>query len=125
MLKGTKKERYRWLRPILEGDMTIKAMAKAYPFSERTLKYWLAGYRKHGLEGLTAKSTMSKTQPRETTIRIRERIIEMRKETRLSALKLKWYLTEQGINIHQRIIGKIIKALFGVYWPVFFIIPYL
>jgi len=110
MPKNTQEERYRWLRPVLDGDMTIKAMSKACPFSERTLKYWITSYRKSGIEGLKAKSTRPKTQPRETAIRIRERIIELRKETRLGALKLKWYLAEQGIDIHQRTIGKILKT---------------
>ncbi len=109
MPKDTKEERYRWLRPILDEDMTIKALAKVSPFSERTLKYWLSSYRKSGIEGLAAKSTRPKAQPRETTIRIREKIIELRKETKLGALKLKWYLTEQGINIHHRTIGKVLK----------------
>jgi len=109
MPKDTKEERYRWLRPILDEDMTIKALTKVSPFSERTIKYWLANYRKSGIEGLRAKSTRPKTQPRETTIRIRERIIELRRETRFSALKLKWYLAEQGIDIHHRTIGKILK----------------
>jgi len=89
MPKDTKEERYRWLRPILDEDMTIKALAKVSPFSERTLKYWLSSYRKSGIEGLAAKSTRPKAQPRETTIRIREKIIELRKETKLGALKLK------------------------------------
>jgi len=109
MPKNTQEERYRWLRPILDGDMTIRALAKVSPFSERTLKYWLAGYRKSGTEGLSAKSTRPKSQPQETPIRVKERVIELRKETNLGALKLKWYLEEEGINLHHRTIGKILK----------------
>lgn len=109
MPKDTKEERYRWLRPILDGDMTIKALAKVSPFSERTIKYWLASYRKYGLEGLSAKSTRPKSQPKETAIRVKERIIELRRETKFSALKLHWQLREEGINIHPRTIGKILK----------------
>lgn len=109
MPKDTKEERYRWLRPILDKDMTIKALAKASPFSERTLKYWLANYRESGMEGLAAISTRPKSQPEETAIRVKERIIDLRKETRFSALKLKWYLAEEGIAVHPRTIGKILK----------------
>lgn len=109
MPKDTKEERYRWLKSILDEGMTIKALAKVSPFFERTLKYWLNSYRKSGIEGLAAKSTRPKTQPRETTIRIREKIIELRKETKLGALKLRWYLAEQDINIHHRTLGKVLK----------------
>lgn len=109
MPKDTKEERYRWLKPILDKDITIKALAKVCPFSERTLKYWLASYRRSGIEGLATKSTRPKSNPKETGIRIKERIIELRKETSLGALKLKWYLAEEGVTVHHRTIGKILK----------------
>jgi hypothetical protein len=79
MLNSTKQEKYRWIKPILEGEITIKGMAKICLFSERALKYWLANYRKYGLEGLENRSTRPKTHPRETPIRIKERVIELRK----------------------------------------------
>lgn len=109
MPKNTQEERYRWLKPILDEDITIKALAKVCPFSERTLKYWLANYRKCGMIGLSAKSTRPRSNPKETPIRIKERIIELRKESKIGALKLKWYLAEEGITVHHRTIGKIIK----------------
>lgn len=109
MPNSTQEEKYRWIKPILEGKISIKDMAKVSPFSERALKYWLAAYRKYGLEGLKNKSTRPKTHPRETPIRIKERIIELRKETKKCALKLKWDLEEEGINLHYQTIHKIIK----------------
>ena len=109
MPNSTQEERYRWIRPILDGDITIKNMAKVCPFSERALKYWLAAYYAGGMEGLIPKSTKPKSHPDETPIRIKERVIEIRKETRLSALKLHWKLEKENIIIHERTIGKIIK----------------
>jgi len=110
MPNSTKEEKYRWIKPILEDEITIKDMAKICPFSERALKYWLAAYRKYGLEGLQNKSTRPKTHPRETPIRIKERIIELRRERKQCALKLQWDLEEEGIKIHYRTIGKILKV---------------
>ncbi len=52
MPKSTKEEKYRWIKPILNGEMTIKLMAAVCPFSERALKYWLADFREHGIAGL-------------------------------------------------------------------------
>lgn len=109
MPNSTQEEKYRWIKPILEGEISIKDMAKVCPFSERSLKYWLANYRKHGPKGLQNKSTRPKTHPRETPIRIKERVIELRKEKKKCALKLKWDLEEEGINIHFQTIQKILK----------------
>ena len=109
MPNSTQEEKYRWIKPILNKEITIKDMAKVCPFSERALKYWIANYRKHGLEGLQNISTRPKTHPKETPIRIKERIIELRKERKRCALKLKWDLEEEGIDIHYQTIQKIIK----------------
>lgn len=110
MPKSTKEEKYRWIKPILVKEISIKDMAKVCPFSERSIKYWLAGYREYGLEGLENKSTRPKSNPREIPIRLKERIIELRKRKKQCALKLKWDLEEEGINIHFQTIQKIIKA---------------
>jgi len=110
MPKDTKEERLRWIKPILNKEIRIKTLSKISPFSERTIKYWLSSYRRHGIEGLKAKSTRPRSHPKETPIRVKERIIELRKETRLSALKLKWQLEDESILIHQRTIGKILKT---------------
>jgi len=80
MPNSTQEEKSRWIKPILEGEITIKDMAKVCPFSERALKYWLALYRSYGIEGLRNRSTRPKTHPKETPIRIKERILELRKE---------------------------------------------
>lgn len=110
MPKTTSEEKYRWIKPILDGNIKIKDMVKVCPFSERSLKYWLADYRKLGIEGLVNKSRRPKGQPNETPIRIKERVIELRKETKLCALKLHWQLQDEGVSLDTRTIGKIIKV---------------
>jgi len=110
MPQNIQEERYRWIRPILKGEMTIKATVRFAPFSERTLKYWLSRYREKGLEGLRIESRRPKSQPNETPIRIKERIIELRKDSKKCALKLQWDLADEGIIINERTIGKILKT---------------
>lgn len=110
MPKSTKEEKYRWIKPILNKETSIKQMAKICPFSERSLKYWLANFKANGLEGLENKSTRPKSQPNETPIRIKERVIELRKETKLCSKKLNYKLKKENILIHDRTIGKIIKT---------------
>jgi len=110
MPKSTKEEKYRWIKPILDKEITIKQMAAVCPFSERALKYWLSNFRADGLTGLENRSTRPKSQPNETPIRIKERIIELRLDTRLCAKKLNYKLKKEDIKIDTRTIGKIIKT---------------
>jgi transposase InsO family protein len=110
MPKSTKEEKFRWIKPILDGEISIRNMAKVGPFSERSLKYWLADFREFGLDGLENKSRRPKTNPKETPIRIKEKVIELRKETKLCAKKLKWKLDKENIVLHKNAIHKIIKA---------------
>lgn len=109
MPKNTQEERFRWIKPILNKEISIKKMSKICPFSERTLKYWLVSYKNYGIRGLTLKSRRPKTQPNETAIRIKERIIELRKQTELCAQKLNYKLAKEHIYVSTRLIGKIIK----------------
>lgn len=110
MPNTTQEEKYRWIKPILDKQLNIKNMALVCPFSERAIKYWLSAYRKHGFEGLINKSTRPKSQPNETPIRIKERVLELRNEYDKCALKLHWELEREGISIHARTIGKILKT---------------
>ena len=109
MPKSTKEEKFRWIKPILDKEISIKDMAKVCPFSERSLKYWLAAFNKFGVNGLENKSRRPKTNPRETPIRIKERIIELRRGKNECALKIQWDLEDEGIDIHFQTIQKIIK----------------
>jgi len=109
MPKSTKEEKFRWIKPILDKEIPIKNMAKVCPFSERSLKNWLAAFRKFGMEGLENKSTRPKTNPNETPIRIKEHIIEIRKDKHQCAKKIMWDLQDRGLNIHFQTIQKIIK----------------
>ena len=110
MPKSTKEEKFRWIKPILDKEISIKNMVKICPFSERSLKYWLSNYRKRGLDGLENKLRRPKSNPKETPIRIKERVIELRKETNLCAKKLNWRLKKEGVFVLTSVIGKILKA---------------
>ncbi len=109
MPKSTKEEKFRWIKPILDKEISIKSMAKVCPFSERSLKYWITNYKEHGMDGLENKSRRPKTNPNETPIRIKEKIIELRKDRKQCALKIMWDLQDEGINMHFQTIQKIIK----------------
>ena len=110
MPQNITEERLRWVRPLVDKEVKLKDLVKVCPYSERSLKRWLHSYRKHGSVGLTPKSTKPKTNPKETPIWMKELILEKRKRTKLCAQKIHWKLKKEGLNIHTRTIGKILKA---------------
>lgn len=109
MAKTIKEERLRWVLPIAYRQVRLVDVAKVCPYSKRTLERWLAKCKKCGDWSLTPKSTEPKTQPRETPIWIKERIVSIRKKTKKCARKIHWQLKKEGVSIHERTIGKILK----------------
>lgn len=109
MATTIKEERLRWVLPVVVGKMKLKEVAVLCPHGKRSLERWVAMYKKGGEEALEPKSTEPKTQPRETPIWIKERVIEVRKKTKKCALKIHWQLEKEGIIIDGRTVGKILK----------------
>ncbi len=110
MSKNIKEERLRWVLPVYQKQIRLVDAVKVCPYSQRSLERWLTAYRQHGEVGLEPKSTRPKSNPKETPIRIKERVIQLRKETKLAALKIHWKLEKEEVWIHERTIGKILKA---------------
>lgn len=110
MAKTIKEERLRWVLPIANKEIRLVDAAKVCPYGKRSLERWLTAYRQGGETALEPKSTKPKSQPNETPIRIKERLIEIRKQTKKCAKKIKWQLEAEGILIDTRTIGKILKA---------------
>jgi len=109
MAKTIKEERLRWILPIINKEVKLVDVAKFCPYSKRSLERWCRAYRENGASGLEPKTTRPKTNPNETPIRNKEKIIELRKTTNLCAKKLHWKLKKNGLIIPERTIGKIIK----------------
>ena len=109
MTKTIKEEKLRWVLPIIQKEVRLVDVVKICPHGQRSLERWMALYRQGGEEALEPKSTEPKTQERETPIWIKERVVEVRKKTKKCALKIHWQLKKEGILIHERTIGKILK----------------
>lgn len=109
MATTIKEERLRWVLPIADGTVKLVDTAKVCPYSKRSLERWVREYKKHGVKGLEPKSTEPKKYRVETTIRLKEKIISIRKKTKKCSLKIHWQLEKEGILIHERTIGKILK----------------
>jgi len=109
MTQTIQQERYLWIKPLIQKKLTYAEVLKTCPHSKRSLERWVSLYKHGGIEALQPLSTESKTQKKETSIDLKEQIITLRKQTGLCALKLHWRLKKDGIDIHPRTIGKILK----------------
>lgn len=109
MTKTIKEERLRWVLPIVRKELRLVDVAKVCPYGQRTLERWVANYKQYGEAGVEPKSTARKTQQNETPIRIKEQVIEFRRQTKKCALKLHWQMEKEGIYVPPRTIGAILK----------------
>jgi transposase InsO family protein len=109
MATTIKEERLRWALPIINKEAKLVDVARVCPHGKRSLERWVAAYKRGGEAALKPKSTEPKTQPNETPIWIKERVIEIRKKTKKCALKIHWHLQKEGIEIDERTVGKILK----------------
>jgi len=109
MSKTIKEERVRWILPIARKEIKLVDVARVCPYGKRSLERWLTAYRQGGEAALEPRSTARKTQENETPIRIKEHIIELRKQTKKCALKLHWHMEKEGLTVPPRTIGVILK----------------
>ena len=110
MSKTIKEERLRWVLPIVRKEVRLKDAARVCPYGKRSLERWVAVYKDGSEDALEPKSTRPRTHPDETPIHIKEKIISLRKATKLCALKLTWKLAKEHITIHERTVGKILRT---------------
>jgi len=110
MAQNIQEERLRWVLKRTEEKVSWGTLMKVCPYGKRTLERWIATYLKGGVAALVPLSTRPKTNPKDTPIKLKERVIALRKKTKLCALKLHWRLDKEGIVIHERTIGKILKT---------------
>lgn len=102
-------ERMRWIWPILKGELSVEQVARICPFSERTIKYWLANYRKYGLEGLKNESRAPHFCPWATPNETKDRILEMRNTYHIGGKKIFWKMEKQGFKVSEATVNRILK----------------
>jgi transposase InsO family protein len=110
MAKTIKEERLRWVLPIVRDEIKLVDAAKVCSYGQRSLERWVSAYKQFGETGLEPKSTRPKSQPNETPIRIKERIVELRKNKKKCAIKLYDDLKKENIFVSPRLIGKVMKS---------------
>ena len=101
--------RYQWINPILNGEISIENVLKISPFSERTIKYWLARYRAGGIEALIDQSTRPHTMPHLVGEELKDKILKLRDKEKVGGKKIFYLLRREGVQISERGINKILK----------------
>lgn len=109
MATTVKEERLRWVLPIVKKEIKLVDAAKVCPYGKRSLERWVRAYREGGEAALEPRSTEPKRYRNETAIRLKERVVEIREETKKCALKIHWQLDKEGVVLHERTVGKILK----------------
>lgn len=101
--------RYQWIRGVLEEKISLRELLTICPFSERTIKYWLARYRAGGLAGLTDHSTRPHISPNKTPQWVEDKILSIREEKGVCGKKIFWELEKERISIGERTVTAILK----------------
>lgn len=109
MAKTIQEERLRWILPIIKKEVKLVDVAQVCPHGKRSLERWIAAYRHGGEAALQPLSTEPKRYRNETPIWLKERVRAVRIQTKKCAQKIHWQLEKEGIVIHPRTIGKILK----------------
>jgi transposase InsO family protein len=102
-------EKLRWIKPVLTGQLSVDQVMKICPFSRRTLFNWLKRYEKYGKLGLVNQSTRPRTNPNATSKVIAAKIIDLHCDNGVGALKIKWLLQKQEINISDKTVQRILN----------------
>jgi len=79
------------------------------PFSERTIKYWLANYREHGIEGLKNESRVPHSCPWATPEETKQKIIELRNTYHIGGKKIFWKMEKQGYDVSEKTVNRILR----------------
>lgn len=93
-------ERLGWILLIHNKEVKFKEVVKLCPCSKISLERWLSLYRKYGAKRFILKSTQPKINPQKTPVRVKKRVLELRRETKLYALKLHWKLEKEDIHLY-------------------------
>ena len=108
MPQNIQEERIRWVQMVERDNIKLKDVIKLFPHSGRTLKRWLKEYRDKGEIGLIPKSTKPKSNPKESTIELKDNEGVKRRDSHSKLLQnsldfeaqLDFFLNTQGFHFY-------------------------
>ena len=114
MHKEVKEElRVRLKQAVLEYAKIIgvRKACREFNVPRSSFYRWKQKYEQEGRSGLYRKKPVPKSHPRKTAPEVVEKILELRKEYQIGALRIKYYLERyHGIKISESTVSRVLKA---------------
>jgi len=95
----------------LAKELGVTKVCKEYDVPRSTFYRWRKRYEEEGLAGLSNKKPIPHNPPRKTPPEVVEKILEIRKEDQIGALRIKHYLERyHGIKTSESTVTRVLKA---------------
>lgn len=89
----------------------VTKTCREFDVARSTFYYWKQKYDKEGQDGLYRKKPVANSHSRKTSPEVVEKVLELRKEYSLGALRIMYYLERyHGIKISESTVSRILKA---------------
>ena len=89
----------------------ISKACREFNVPRSTFYYWKQKYENEGRSGLYRKKPIAYSHPRKTSPEVVEKILELRKEHQIGALRIMYYLNRyHGINISESTVTRVLRA---------------
>jgi transposase InsO family protein len=105
--------RVRFKLMVLEfaKHFSVTQTCKEFNVPRSTFYRWKQKYDQEGRAGLYRKKPVAYHHPRKTPAKVREKILELRKQYQLGALRITYYLERyHGIKISESTVTRVLKA---------------
>jgi transposase InsO family protein len=105
--------RTRFKRTVLEYAkyFSVTKTCREFNVPRSSFYRWKQSYEQEGLAGLQRKKPIAHTHPRKTSPEVIEKILELRREYQLGALRIVYYLDHyHGIKISESTVTRVLRA---------------
>ena len=114
MLKEAREElRVRFKLTVLElaSHIGVTKACREFNISRSIFYFWKQKYDNEGRSGLYRKKPIAYNHPRKTSPEVIEKILELRAEYQLGALRIVYYLDRyHGIKISESTVSRVLKS---------------
>jgi transposase len=94
----------------ISKELSIKKTCELLNISSSTFYMWKKKFKEQGEEGIKRSKPVARKHPRQSKPSVIKKVLELRKEYQLGALRIKWYLERyHAILISESTVTRILK----------------
>jgi transposase InsO family protein len=94
----------------ISKELSIKKTCELLNISSSTFYMWKKKFKEQGEEGIKRSKPVARKHPRQSKPSVIKKVLELRKESQLGALRIKWYLERyHAILISESTVTRILK----------------